>query len=168
VKLVVAGILGLGAAWLIPKGGGTPLDSTAPTPTPARGITAVEEPLSAVSPGVSFRTIDGVRVFLVRTGNAVSGFRGESTSATDGPVHWCRRNGWFEGDEPGPYYDEHGVVRRFSAPRDLDRISVIVAGGRVTILPHQIVLGSHALPTPIPIPPLVSAPPACAVNERVG
>jgi len=168
VRVVIAGVLGLGAAWLIPKGGGSPVDSTTPTPTPARGVTAVEERLSDVSPGVSFRTIDGVRVFLVRTGDAVVGYRGNATIAEDGPVHWCPRNHWFEGDAPGPYYGRDGMVDRYSAPRNLDRISVIIAAGRVTIFPHQVVSGSAAPPTPSPPPPPPAPPPPCAANERVG
>jgi hypothetical protein len=167
VKLAIAGMLGLAAAWLIPKGGGTPLDRTTPTPTPPQGLTAAEEPLSAVHPGVSFRILDGVRIFLVRTGDEVVGFHGVTTTDPQRNLHWCPRLNWFEGGSSGPFYDSSGTVARFSAPRNLDRISVLVAAKRVTIFPHQILKGAPAPPAPNPPMPM-PFPGVCAENERVG
>ena len=167
LKIAIAGILGLTAAWLIPKGGGIPLDNTTPTPTPPNGVTAVEEPLSAVHPGVSFRVVDGVRIFLSRTGDKVIGFQGLATTTESGPVHWCPPYNWFEGDGPGPYYDSAGGTLRYSAPRNLDKISVLVAAGRVTIFPHQVLTGSPAPPTPAG-PRSQLHVRACAADERVG
>lgn len=167
MKISLAALAGLAAAWLIPRGGGTPLDTTTPTPTPPGGLTAAAEPLAALSGGVSFRLVDGVRIFLVRDGNIVDGYQGVATTPGGGPIHWCPTNHWFEGDSGGPYYDSTGVVLRYSAPRNLDRISVIVAAGQVTIFPHSTIRGAAAPPTPDPLPSL-PPPTPCAANERVG
>jgi hypothetical protein len=166
VKIGLAAIAGVGAAWLIPKGGTAPAPSTTPTPTPPGQLTAAEFPLSTIPPGVSFKTIDGVRVFLVRTGSTVVAFHGVSTD-DPGPVYWCPKNDWFEGLGPGPYYDRAGKVLRYEAPRDLDMLSVIVAGGRVTVFPHRILPGTKAtIPaTPVPLP---APPPPCSAAQRVG
>ncbi len=166
VKISLAAFAGLAAAWLIPRGGGMPGDTT-PTPTPPSGLTAAAEPLSSLPSGVSFRVLDGVRIFVVRTGSRVVGFHGVATTAGDGPVHWCPPNRWFEGDGPGPYYDMSGGVLRYSAPRGLDRINVIVAAGQVTLFPHSTIAGPAAPPTPTP-PPSLPPPTPCAANERVG
>jgi hypothetical protein len=168
LKIAIAGLLGLTVAWLIPKGGGAPIDDTTPTPTPPSGLTAAEERLADVPMGVSFRSLDGVRIFLVRTGDVVVGFHGVATTGAGEAIHWCPKNGWFEGDEPGPWYGSSGVVLRYSAPRNLDRISVLVAAKRVTIFPHQVLRGDSAPATPNPPPPLPPPPPPCAENERVG
>jgi len=164
---VIAGVLGLLVAWLIPKGGGKPADNVTPTPTAARGVTAVEERLSDVSPGVSFRVIDGVRVFLVRTGDKVAGFEGVSTAPGDGPIHWCPSGQLFQASSNGPWWGNDGKVVFWGAPRNLNRITVIVSAGRVTIVPHEIVPGSPGEPTPSPPVPH-PRPPSCAANQTVG
>ena len=164
--MVIAGVLGLLVAWLIPKGGGRPADSVSPTPTAARGVTAVEERLSDVSPGVSFRVIDGVRVFLVRTGDKVVGFEG--VKPTDRrPIRWCPVGQVFEASAGGPWWKPDGTVAFWTSPRNLNRITVIVAAGRVTIVPHEIVAGTPGVPTPSP-PASYPHPPACSATELIG
>ena len=166
IRVVIAGVLGLLIAWLIPKGGGKPADVTMPTPTPAHGVTAVEERLADVSPGVSFRVIDGVRLFLVRTGDTVVGFRGNVTRPDAGPLQWCIGGQFFMGSGGPPFYDRAGHVSYNSAPRDLDRITVIVAAGRVTIVPHEIVPGAS---NPTFASQNEGKPaPRCAANDRLG
>jgi hypothetical protein len=167
VKLAIGAFAGLAAAWLLPRGGVPPVAT--PTPTPPGQLTASEEPLTAVHPGVSFRMIDGVRVFLVRTGDTVVGFVGVATTPEAGSIYWCPKNRWFEGSGgSGPYYAADGSIARYSSRRSLDRIQVLVAAGRVTIFPHQITPGAAAtFPTDY-APPLAPPPEACAPNERVG
>jgi hypothetical protein len=165
VKLAIGAFAGLAVAWIIPKGGPAPVAT--PTPTPPGQLTAAEVPLNTVPAGVSFRTIDGVRIFLVRTGDSVVGFLGTSTDKP-GPIFWCAKNDWFEGLQPGPYYSRGGVAVRVSAPRSLDRINVIVAAGRVTIFPHTVLRGGPAPVTQGPNPPPPTPSPPCSPTERVG
>jgi hypothetical protein len=119
-------------------------------------------PLNTVPAGVSFRTIDGVRVFLSRTGDVVVGFNGRATTRNDGPIFWCT-SGHFESTDFQTQYDPAGRALYGKPLRNLDRIQVLVAGGRVTIFPHVILPGS-AVTTPLPI--LDSSP--CSATERVG
>jgi hypothetical protein len=164
VKLAIGAFAGLAAAWFLPKGGPAPVAT--PTPTPPGQLTAAEVPLSTVPAGVSFRTIDGVRVFLVRTGDSVVGFHGQATTrGTAEPVYWCPRTSLFEGAN-GPWYHANGKVYELTAPRELDRIQVLVAAGRVTIFPHNVMIGA-----PPPTPTVMKGPPPpepCPANERVG
>lgn len=162
--MAIAGIAGVAAAWLIPKGGTEP--APVPTPTPPGQLTAAEVPLTTIPAGGSFRTIDGVRVFLVRTGDNVVAFHGVATRTEGGPIFWCPKSRLFQGTSGSPWYGSTGAVFDFSAPRHLDRIQVLVAAGRVTIFPHVITRGGVA-PTPTiqkgPPPPL-----ECSAAERVG
>jgi hypothetical protein len=168
MKIALAGLAGVGLAWLIPKGGGTPTPGPSVTPSDRPGVTAVEVQLSSIPQGVSFRMIDGVRVFLVRSGSTTVGFRGLATSADGGPIWWCPKNRWFEDRDQQSFYDSKGMIMRYSAPRELDRIRVLVAAGRVTIFPHGVVPGPHATFPPNYAPPLPPPPPPCSAAERVG
>ena len=164
VKVAIAGIAGVGAAWLIPRGGTEPVVN--PTPTPPGRLTAAEFPLSTIPRGVSFKTIDGVRVFLVRTGEGVVAFRGLATTSAGGPIYWCPKTRRFQRTSGGPFYSPSGGVEDFSAPRHLDRLQVLVAAGRVTIFPHVATRGGAAPPATIqkgPPPPIL-----CTAAERVG
>jgi len=167
MRVVIAGVLGLLVAWLIPKGGGKPADNVTPTPTAARGVTAVEERLSDVSPGVSFRVIDGVRVFLVRRGDTVVGFEGLAPTSDRARVRWCPAAQVFEKTSDGPWWGDDGKVAFWSSPRNLNRITVLVAAGRVTILPHEIIAGAPGEPTPSPPAPH-PRPPSCSSNQSIG
>jgi hypothetical protein len=163
VKLAIGAFAGLAAAWFLPKAGPAPVAT--PTPTPPGQLTAAEVPLTTVPAGVSFRSIDGVRVFLVRTGGSVVGFHGRATSPNDGPLFWCPRTSIFEGTN-GPWYFRNGAVYSLTAPRELDRIQVLVAAGRVTIFPHIVTAGA-----PPPTPTIMKGPPPpprCPATERVG
>jgi hypothetical protein len=167
IRIALAGLAGLGLAWLIPKGGGAPAPLPTPTASDQPGITAVARPLSEIEPGVSYQLVDGVRVYLVRSGNSVVGLHGRSTEAGDGPAHWCPRNDLFESNGSSARWDRNGVVVEFSGPRNLERIRVLVAGENVTIFPHQISPGAPSPQTPEPVPR--SIPPIkCAPSERVG
>jgi hypothetical protein len=160
-KVALAGIAGVGAAWLIPKGGTAPAPS--PTPSTPSGLTAAEVPLASIPAGVSFRAIDGVRLFLVRSGESVVVLHARSTSADDGAVYWCPRASVFEDASGGAAWDRSGAAVSGAAAGSLERVSVVVAAGRVTIFPHVI--------RPGPAGP-GSAPggtvPACTASERVG
>jgi hypothetical protein len=160
VKLAIGAFAGLALAWILPKGGVPPVAT--PTPTPPGQLTAAEVPLTTVPAGVSFRTIDGVRVFLVRTGDSVVGFHGQATTSNDGPIIWCIPT-HFESTDFQTRYDRTGKALSGRALRDLDRIQVLVAAGRVTIFPHMILPGA-AVSTSLPL--LDSS--RCPANERVG
>jgi len=161
VKLAIGAFAGVAAAWLIPKGGVAPPVSTPRTATPTT-VTAVEEALTTVPAGVSFRTIDGVRIFLVRTGATVDGFLGLATTETGGPLYWCVPGTRFESSDGDTRYDRTGKALSGVARRDLDRLQVLVAAGRVTIFPHSIQRGA---PSGRLAQPDASR---CAANERVG
>lgn len=167
MRIALAAFAGVAAAWLIPRGADVPAPAPTGSPSDRPGLTAAQIPLAEVREGVTFRLLDDVRVLLVRTGDDVTAFHGRSTAADGAPVWWCERNGWFEGAGPGPYYGRDGAVARFSAPRDLERVRVLVSAGTVTVFPHDISPGPAASPTPdtvrLPRPP---AP--CSASERVG
>jgi hypothetical protein len=165
VKVALAGLAGVGLAWLIPKGGGEVVTDPAPTPTATHrpGVTAVEVPLNLIPEGVSFRLAGGVRVFLVRDGDAVVGFVGRSTAGA-GPVWWCQKNVSFQDEGGAVRYDIDGRAILSTAPRDLDRVRVLVAADRVTIFPDSITGGAAASPSSgVP-----RFPSACSAAERVG
>jgi hypothetical protein len=160
VKLAIGAFAGLAVAWIIPKGGSAPVAT--PTPTPPGRLTAAEVPLNTVPAGVSFRTIDGARVFLVRTGDSVVGFLGRATTRNDGPIYWCT-TGHFESTDFQTQYDPTGKALYGQPLRDLDRIQVLVAAARVTIFPHALLPGAKVSG---PLPILDSS--ACSATERVG
>ena len=162
MKIGLAAIAGLGAAWLIPKGGTAPTPSTTPTPTPPGQLTAAEFPLATIPSGVSFKTIDGVRVFLVRSGGAVVAFHGVVTSTRNVPIIWCR-SGHFESTDGEAWYEETGVARYGPAKWNLDRIQVLVSAGRVTIFPH-VIIGGQRVTESLPI---LDAE-RCPAADRVG
>ena len=160
VKLAIGAFAGLAVAWIIPKGGPAPVAT--PTPTPPGQLTAAEVPLNTVPAGVSFRTIDGVRIFLVRSGDSVIGLIGRATTPSDGSVYWCA-SGHFESTDFQTRYDRTGKALNGPALRDLDRVQVLVAAARVTIFPHTILPGSKIAGS---LPMLDSS--ACPATERVG
>ncbi|MGH2794715.1 MAG: hypothetical protein ACRDKG_10475 [Actinomycetota bacterium] len=167
VKVAIAGMAGLGLAWLIPRGGGAPEPSPSPTPTVTAtdrpGVTAVQVPLSLVPQGVSYHPAGELRVFLVRKGNAVVGFVGRSTAGA-GPVWWCQKNVSFEDESGAVRYDIDGRALPATAPRDLDRVRVIVTGDRLTIFPDSVTGGATATPGSA----TVRLPEPCSAAERVG
>jgi hypothetical protein len=168
VKIAVAGLAGVGVAWLLPKGGtGPATPGSSVTPTDRPGVTAVAVPLVQIPEGVSFRLADGVRVFLVRSGSSIVAFHGRATIAGGGDVWWCARNGWFESEGQAAFYGRDGTVGRYSAPRNLERIRVLVAGTTATIFPHDVTPGPAAPPTPSGIR-LAAPPPPCSASERLG
>lgn len=156
---------GVGLAWLIPRGGGVPEPEPTPTftATDRPGVTAVEVPLDRIPQGVSFHPIGSVRVFLVRDGDAVVGFVGRSTVGP-GNVWWCQRNVSFQDDGGAVRYDVKGRALVGTAPRDLDRVRVLVAADRVTIFPDSVTGGAAASPASgVP-----RFPSPCSEAERVG
>lgn len=160
MKIAIAGIAGVAAAWLIPKGGTEPAPS--PTPTPPGQLTAAEFPLTMIPDGVSFRAIDGVRVFLVRVGDGVVAFHGISTTEQQGPIFWCQ-SGHFESTDLDAWYEVTGVARYGMAKRNLDGVRVFVSAGRVTVFPHEFARGSAVTGS---LPVLDTAP--CPAAQRVG
>ena len=163
LKIAVAGLAGLGVAWLLPKGGtGPATPGSSITPTDRPGVTALVVRLDQVPQGVSFRLAGDVRVFLVRSASGLVAFHGRSTA---GNVWWCPKNDWFE--SAGSFYGRDGGVLRYSAPRNLERIRVLIAGDTATIFPSDITRGSAAPPTPAGIR-LAAPPPPCSASERVG
>ena len=167
VKVAIAGLAGLGLAWLIPRGGGSPEPDPTPTftATDRPGVTAVEVPLSLVPQGVSFHPAGNVRVFLTRSGDAVTGFLGVSTAPGNGPVWWCPRNTSFQDSDGVVRYDVGGRALLETAPRDLDRVRVLVAANRVTIFPDSVTGGAKAAPASGGVPRF---PSPCSAAERVG
>lgn len=166
IKVAIAGLAGLGLAWLIPRGGGVPEPSPSPTftPTDRPGVTALEVPLNLVPQGVSYHPVGETRVFLFRAGNLVTGFVGRSTAPGDGPVWWCRKNSSFEDAAGEVRYDARGRALLGTAPRNLDEVRVLVAADRVTIFPESVTGGAAA--TPGSGVPRFPAP--CSAAERVG
>lgn len=141
MKIAIAGLAGVGAAWLIPKGGGAPPVEPSVTPSDRPGVTAGVVPLSSVPEGVSARTIGRVRVFLVRSGSTVIGMQIRSTAPEGGRVWWCPRNDRFEAELGAAAYDREGRPLFGSAPGSLIRLRVLVSAGQVTIFPESTVPG---------------------------
>jgi hypothetical protein len=166
LKVAIAGLAGLGLAWLIPRGGGVPESSPTPTlsPTDRPGVTALEVPLNLVPQGISYHPVGDVRVFLARSGNTITGFVGTSTASGNGPVWWCPKNTSFQDVDGDVRYDAVGGAMLGTAPRDLDRVRVLVAAGRVTIFPESVTGGATASPSSGA--PRFPAP--CSAAERVG
>ena len=166
IKIAIAGLAGLGLAWLIPRGGGlsetTPTPSLTPTDRP--GVTAFEVPLNLVPQGVSFHPVGEVRAFLARSGDAVNGFVGRSTASGDGPVWWCPKNSSFQDADGEVRYDAQGRALLGTAPRNLDLVRVLVSAGRVTIFPESVTGGATATPGS----GVARFPAPCSVAERVG
>ena len=164
LKVAIAGLAGLGLAWLIPRGGGVPEPSPTLSPTDRPGVTALEVPLNLVPQGISYHPVGDVRVFLARSGNTITGFVGSSTAAGNGPVWWCPKNTSFQDADGEVRYDAGGGAMLGTAPRDLDRVRVLVSAGRVTIFPESVTGGATA---PLKgMPPRFPAP--CSAAERVG
>lgn len=165
VKLAIAAFAGVGAAWLFPHLGPdeAPNPSTSPTPSDRPGVTAETAPLETIPEGVSFRVIDGVRVFLVRAGTRIVAFEGLATWAANGPLYWCPRREVFASDGGGVVWDRNGLAVAGPAERHLTGIGVLLGGDRVTIFPHNTTRGTTA-PTNLPAPD----PNTCPAGDRVG
>ncbi len=163
MKIALAGLAGVAAAWLLPRGGVTPAPTPSLAPSDRPGVTAVTIPLATIQMGVTYRLIGTTRVFLVRTGDAVTAFVGRSSEVGDGPVWWCPRNGWFESPGLASAYSRDGDAM-FGSQRGLDRIRVLVSAGSVTVFPSNVTKG--------PAPPKPGSRPRsalqCAASERVG
>jgi hypothetical protein len=161
VKLAIAAFAGVGAAWLFPRGGSDPPPAPSPTSSDRPGVTAETADLATIPEGISFRVIDGVRVFLVRAGTRIIAFEGRATTAADGPLYWCPTTGVFESDG-GVVYDRNGLAIAGPAERHLTGIGVVVGGDRVTIFPHTTTRGTTVagLPAQHPTP--------CSPGERLG
>ena len=166
IRIAIAGLAGLGLAWLIPKGGDAPV-SPGPAPTGASqpGLTAEQVPLDRIPQGISFHAAGEVRVFLSRSGETVIGFLGRSTASGDGSVWWCPRNSSFENGDGMVRYDRDGRALLGTAPRDLDRVRVLVTAGMATIFPQNVTAGAPAAPGSLSGERL---PAPCAAAERVG
>lgn len=164
MKIAIAGLAGVGAAWLIPKGGGTPPVEPSATPSDRPGVTAEVVPLPLVQEGVSVRTIGHVRVFLVRAGSSVIGMQIRSTAAEGGRVWWCPRNDRFEAELGPAAYDQQGRPLFGSAPGSLVRVRILVSAGQVTIFPETTIPGPSE-PGSAAERPLSSR---CSPAQRVG
>jgi hypothetical protein len=165
IRIALAGLAGLGLAWLIPKGGGTPAPLPTPTATDRPGVTAVQVPLSEIPQGVSVREVADIVVYLVRSGDGVIGMQSRSTAPEGGRVWWCPRNARFEAETGDAVYDRGGLPLFGSAPGSLIRVRVLVSAGQVTIFPSTTIIGPEP-PTPGPTPQPPPAP--CSATERLG
>lgn len=162
VRIALAGLAGLGLAWLIPKGDGGPAPMPTPTGSDQPGVTALQVPLDLIPDGVSFHKAGEVRVFLTRTGSTIVGFLGVSTAPEDGPVWWCQRNASFEDEGGDVRFDRDGRALLGTAPRDLDRVRVLVTADRVTVFPDDVTSGAASGQNG----ERFAAP--CSVSERLG
>ena len=163
VKLAIAAFAGVGAARLFLHLGSEEAPAPSPTPSDRPGVTAETAPLSTIPEGVSFRVIDGVRVFLARAGTRIVAFEGVATSTANGPLYWCPRSSVFESEGGGVVYDRNGLAIAGPAERHLTGIGVMVGGDRVTIFPHNTTRGTSA-PSGLPD----THPNPCSTAERVG
>lgn len=156
VKLAIAAFAGVTAAWLFPRGGPTPGPSPwGASPSDRPGITAETADLASIPEGISFRVIDGVRVFVLRTDKRILAFEGTS-------LYWCPPTGVFE-SEGGAVYDKNGFAIAGPADRHLTAVGVIVGGDRVTFFPHSTTRGAQVTAE---LPARTTQP--CAPGERVG
>lgn len=168
MKIALAGLAGVAAAWLIPRGGEAPAPTQSGSPSDRAGVTAAEYPLSSVDQGVTYRSIDGVPIFLVRSGTTVEGYVGVATTEARDRIFWCPKNRWFEDEGQSVFYGSQGEILRYSARAGLDRVRVLVSSGRVTVFPHSVDAGPLATFPPDYAPPLPPPPPPCSASERVG
>jgi hypothetical protein len=162
IRIALAGLAGLGLAWLIPKGGGAPVPMPTPTGSDRPGVTALQIPLDLIPDGVSFHKAGEVRIFLTRSGSTMVGFLGLSTAPEDGPVWWCQRNSMFETDGEARY-NLSGVAKAGTAPRDLDRVRVLVSADKVTVFPNDVTPGAA-----VPLKGMPGGPEPCSATERLG
>jgi hypothetical protein len=161
VKIGIAGIAGVAAAWLIPRPGSTP--APVPSPTSSSAVTAVQARLVDVPEGVSFRVVDGVRVFLSRTSADVAGIEGTLPSAVaTAAIYWCARNEQFQDAGGNARWDRMGSPLAGSTYM-LDHLHVLVTAGTVTIFPHTAIRGAAAQP-----PAGIRLTSPCSASERVG
>jgi hypothetical protein len=164
IRIALAGLAGLGLAWLIPKGDGAPGPMPTPTATDRPGVTALQVPLDLIPDGVSFHKAGEVRVFLTRSGSTIVGIIGVSTASGTGPLWWCQRNSSFEDEGGAVRYDRDGRILLGTAPRELDRVRVLVTADRVTIFPDDVIRGI----TPQKALPGDRLPAPCSASERLG
>lgn len=165
IKVAIAGLAGLGLAWLIPKGGDAPEPIPTPTATDRPGVTAAQVPLDGIPQGVSVREIGAIVVYLVRSGDGVIGMQNRSTAPEGGRVWWCPRNTRFESQNGEALYDREGRPLYGSAPGSLIRVRILVSARLVTIFPNATTPGPEP-PAPQPTPQPQPAP--CAAAERIG
>jgi Rieske Fe-S protein len=97
------------------------------TPADSGGI-----PLSAVPQGVSAYDIAGRQVFLVRQGNRVTGFLRTSPFAHTSLL-WCTADDLFMAPAWGERFDIVGRAMSGHAPRNMDRVRVVVHPSNVSV-----------------------------------
>ena len=97
------------------------------TPADTDGI-----PLSAVPQGVSAHDVAGRQVFLVRQGNKVMGFLRTSPFAHTSLV-WCTADDLFMAPAWGEQFDIAGRAMSGPAPRNMDRVRVVVRPSHVSV-----------------------------------
>jgi hypothetical protein len=97
------------------------------TPEDTGGI-----PLSAVPQGVSAHDVAGRQVFLVRQGKEVTGFLRTSPVAHTSLV-WCAADNLFMAPAWGEQFDRLGRAMSGPAPRNMDRVRVVVRRSNVGV-----------------------------------
>lgn len=97
------------------------------TPADTGGI-----PLSAVPQGVSAHDVAGRQVFLVRRGNKVTGFLRTSPFAHTSLV-WCTTDDLFMAPAWGEQFDIAGRAMSGHAPRNMDRVRVVVRSSDASV-----------------------------------
>jgi hypothetical protein len=97
------------------------------TPADTGGI-----PLSAVPQGVSAHDVAGRQVFLVRQGGNVTGFLRTSPFAHTSLV-WCAADNLFMAPAWGEQFDILGRAMSGPAPRNMDRVRVVVRPSSVSV-----------------------------------
>lgn len=97
------------------------------TPADTGGI-----PLAAVPQGVSAHDVAGRQVFLVRQGKMVTGFLRTSPFAHTSLV-WCSADNLFMAPAWGEQFDIFGRAMSGPAPRNMDRVRVVVRPSSVSV-----------------------------------
>jgi hypothetical protein len=97
------------------------------TPANAAGI-----PLSAVPEGVSAHDVAGRPVLLVRRGTNITGFLRTSPFAHTALV-WCTADDLFMAPAWGEMFDITGRAMSGHAPRNMDRVRVVVLRSTVRV-----------------------------------
>jgi len=97
------------------------------TPADTDGI-----PLSAVPQGVSAHDVAGRQVFLDRQGNRSWGSSAPRPSPTP-PLVWCTADDLFMAPAWGEQFDIAGRAMSGPAPRNMDRVRVVVRPSHVSV-----------------------------------
>ena len=89
-------------------------------------------PLSAVAQGVSAHDVAGRQIFLVRQGKNVTGYLRTSPFAHTSLV-WCTADDLFMAPAWGEQFDIFGRAMSGPAPRNMDRVRVVVRPSSVSV-----------------------------------